>query len=265
MERKEFLKLALATAGLAVVNPFKVVDLFESEKDVILPFLDGKREVTLLKPKVSLINKVDAQVYGYYNNFSYNNLAPYQQWYAYQRAVAEWNAQMQYWRQQQYYTWLQQSHIQQMQSVLNQYSNHQHIGEPQVWPEVRSIYAFAKDNFSQPTLFGINKDRHDVAIKDNLQGAAKIWEAVNQHYSSQGGPQFGYSEAQKTVGPQSSETNAAIRLPNNDIKIGKAYDTRNGIVAISKPTDLVRDNTTGKVGQLAKFVTGPDGEQYKVV
>jgi hypothetical protein len=265
MERKQFIKVAFATTGLVIANPFSILDIFDPEKDVMLPFLDGKRSVTLLKPKVNAINTAHAQVGGYYGNYNYGNLAPYQQWHAYQQALAEWNARMQYWQQQQYYAWLQQAHIQRMQAALNHYSNYQHIGDPQVWPQVRSIYAYAKDNYNQPTLFGINQSRQEVAIKDNLEGAAKIWNAVNQHYTNQRGGEFGSKEAQKTVGPQSSETNAAIRLPDNSIKIGKKYNTANGIVAISNPNEQVRDNNTGQVGRLAKFVTGPDGEQYAVV
>lgn len=258
MERKQFLKAALATTGLVVVNPFSILDIFDPEKDVILPFLDGERSVTLLKPRIGLTNNAHAQVNGYYGSYNYGHLAPYQQWYAYQQAVAEWNMRMQYWRQQQHYAWLQQAHIQRMQAALNHYSNYQHIGDPQVWPHVRSIYAFAKDNYNQPTLFGINQSRQEVAVRDNLEGSAKIFNAVTQYY--------GQSEAEKTVGPQSSESNAAIRLPNsNEIRLGKQYRTSNGIVAISHPNEKVRDNTTGQVGRLAKFVTGPDGEQYAVV
>ncbi|CAN0450905.1 unnamed protein product, partial [Ectocarpus fasciculatus] len=254
MKRAQFLKAALATSGLTITNPLSFFEIFISDKDVILPFMDGNRSVTLLRPKISPVGLVKAQVNGYYGSYSYGYLAPYQQWYAYQQAVAEWSRRMQYWQQQQYYTWLQQAHAQRMQAVLNHYSNYQNIGEPQVWPQVRSIYAFAKDNFNYPTLFGINKSRREVAVKDNVQGAAKIFNAVNQYY--------GESEAEKTVGPQSSESNAAIRLPNNDIKLGRQYDTANGIVAVSHPNEIVRDNTTGQVGRLAKFGTGPDGEQY---
>ena len=214
MERKEFLKAVIATTGLSVVNPGSVLDFLEPEKDVILPFMDGKRSVTLLKPRVSLMNKAQAQVSGYYGSYNYANLAPYQQWYAYQQAMAEWNMRMQYWRQQQFYAWLQQAHVQRMQTVLSHYNNYQHIGEPQVWPQVRSIYAFAKDNFNQPTLFGINQSRQEVAVRDNLEGSAKIFNAVSQYY--------GQSEAEKTVGPQSSESNAAISLPNSsEIRLGK--------------------------------------------
>lgn len=254
MERKHFLKAALATTGLALVNPFSVLDIFDFETDVILPFIDGNRKVTLLKPKISLFNSVKAQNYGYYNNYNYGNLAPYQQWYAYQQALAEWNMRMQYWQQQQYYAWFQQAHMQKMQSVLSHYSSSQHIGQPDVWPEVKSIYAFAKDNFNQPTLFGINSNRHEVAVKNNVKGAAKVFDAINNYY--------GHGEAEKTVGPQSSEVPAAITLPGGNRMLGVSYDTKNGSLSISN--DQVRADN-GQVGKLIKYVTGPDGAQYKVV
>lgn len=256
MERKKFIRTALATTGLVMMNPFSLLDILEPETEVLLPFIDGKRKVTLLKPKRSLFNSVQAQSYGYYNNYSYGNLAPYQQWYAYQQALAEWNTRLAYWQQQQYYAWLQQVHIQRMQTVLSHYNNYQYIGQPDVWPTVKSIYAFAKDNFNQPTLFGINKSRQEVAINSNLKGAAKIFNAVNQYY--------GNNEAEKTVGPQSSEKPAKITLPNNDFKWGKYYKTENGVLAVSNPDQKVMADN-GYVGQLAKYVTGPDGEQYAVV
>lgn len=253
MNRKKFIKTASATLTLTIFNPLQIVEELVPEQEVYLPFIDGMRKVTRLKSENSLVNNATAQYY--YGGYSYGSLAPYQNWYAYQQALHQWQQQMLYWRQQQYYAWLRRSHIQRMQQLLYQYRNYQQIGQPQVWSNVKSIYGFARDNYAQPTLFGLNKYRNNVSVKDNIKGAAKIFDAINNYY--------GASEAQKTVGPQSSESNAAIKFGNKYL-YGKKYDTENGIVAISNPDQKVTADN-GKVGQLAKYVTGPDGEQYAVV
>lgn len=256
MKRKIFIKAIMATSVLTVVDPLRLLESLEPEKDITLPFVDGHRTVTLLKPKSEWVSKLNAQYYygSYYNSYSYSNLANYQYWYNYQQAVSYYQQSMARW-QQQYYTWMQQSHVQQMQRLLQQYRSYQQIGQPDVWPAVKSIYAYAKD-YSGPTLFGLNKYKQAVATKDNLQGAAKIFDAINNHY--------GQREAERTVGPQSDEKLARITLPNGQYKNGKYYDTDNGFLAVSNPDELVRADN-GKVGRLAKYVTGDDGQQYAVV
>lgn len=99
MERKYFIKTVLATATLSAISPFALVELLKEKEDIILPFADGMRKITLLKPKKGLIANLEAQVgyqtqYGYQQSYNYNLLAPYQEWYAYQQALANWNQQI---------------------------------------------------------------------------------------------------------------------------------------------------------------------------
>jgi|GEM_PF-3544127 hypothetical protein len=257
MERNVFLKSLALTAGFTIANPWGLVEEFlEPSKDITLPFPRGvKKVVTILRPKTGIFNKVDAQQitnFGYHQGYNYNNLAQYQQMYAYQQAVNQWDAY--YRQQQQYYTWLQTEHFRQMQYLLQQNSNYQQIGVPNIWEHIRSMYAFAKTPGTQPTLLGLNSARSSIGIRDTLKGAANVWDEVNEYYDEK--------EAQKTTGPQSSEIRAAITIPNNITLRGKGYETKNGALAVSD--ELVKSED-GEVGKLVKFETGPDGEQYMVV
>lgn len=145
MNRQTFMKSMLATATFSVFNPFGVLDLFTPVKDIVLPFIDEEKKITLLKRSKGLVEEANSQnyqtQYGYHSNYNYNTLAPYQEWYAYQQAIAQWNYYYQ--QQQQYYAWLQQAHLQQMQYLMQQYNGYQ-IGVPAVRPAIQSIYAFAK-------------------------------------------------------------------------------------------------------------------------
>lgn len=261
MERKFFIKSTLATAALSVIDPFSVFDLFEEERDIMLPFIGGMQKITLLKRKSRLIPALNAQTgyhtqYGYQQSYDYGSLAPYNQWYAYQQAVAYWNQQLVAWQQQQQYNyWLQQSHIYRMQYMLSQYQGNQQIGQPSIAPAVRGIYGFAKDSYNQPTLFGLNTQQAPVEVKHTVKGAAKIFDRVNKFY--------GGEEAERAVLPQTSEGLAQIVLPNNTMLAGKYYHTEKGTVAISNPDQKVLSQD-GTEGQLGKYVT-KDGLQYMVV
>ena len=261
MERKSFIKTVLATATLSVINPFTVFDLFEEEKDIMLPFIGGMQRITLLKHKASLVSDLTAQSayyspYAYQQSYHYSHMAPYDQWYAYQQAVAYWNQQLLVWQQQQQYnSWLQQSHIQRMQYLLSQYQGSQKIGQPSLAPTVQSIYGFAKDSNERPTLFGLNSQQTPVEIKDTVPGTAKIAEVVTEAYGEQ--------EAEVAVLPQSSEGKALMTLPNNSMLNAKYFKTARGTVGVTDPGQPVVA-ANGRVGQLGKFVT-KDGEQYMVI
>lgn len=256
MKRKSFLKSIVLTTGFSMVNPSGILDLLEPSKDVILPFPRGlKRKITILKSKIGFFNGISAQYqipYSYHQGYNYNNLAQYQQMYAYQQAAAQWNNY--YRQQQQYYTWLQAEHIRQMQYILQHYSSYQQIGDPNIWGHVTSMYAFARNQGYQPVLFGLNSSKDEVAIKDTLKGAANVFDEVNDYYNE--------NEAQKSVGPQTSEVRASIKIPNNIILKGKGYETKNGALAVS---DELVQTEDGEVGKLVKYHTGEDGQQYMVV
>ncbi len=254
MNRKHFLKSLALTTGFSVVNPSGLLEFFSPVRELILPFPRGvKKKVTILAPKQGLFNQVSAQnirtTYDYHQGGNYNSIAAYGQWYEYQQAAAQWNAYVQ--QQQQYYNWLR---TDQLQNLLQQYSPYQQIGSPSVAEHVRSVYAFAKNYNTPPVLFGLNRNQNQVATKDTLEGSYNVWEEVADYY--------GNKEAQKTVAPQSSEVRATIKIPNNILLQGKGYETNNGALAVSD--DLVEDED-GEVGNLVKYRTGPDGEQYMIV
>ncbi|MCJ8210408.1 hypothetical protein MUY27_11870 [Mucilaginibacter sp. RS28] len=259
MKRRAFVQALACTSTLAVINPLEIMNYFEPARDVVLPFIDGKKTVTILAPKRILVNQAQAQYqvpYGYQGAYAYGNMAPYQNWVAQQQAIAQWQQQMLYWQQQQYAAWLNQQHIMAVQNMMYQYQGQQ-IAPPQVWPGVRSIYGFAKDYSNTPTMIGVNEYAQPVASKETLRGAAKIFASVNQYYDEQ--------EAERTTGPQTVEQPVQISIPNNSMTLrGKAYGTKNGFVAVSNPDQPVQSND-GRVGRLGKYVTGPDGEQYTVV
>jgi hypothetical protein len=255
MNRKYFLKSLALTTGFSIVNPSGVLELFAPVRDLILPFPRGvKKKVIILAPKQGLFNEVSAQhyvrtPYGYHTGGNYNSIAAYGQWYAHQQAVAQWNSYVQ--QQQQYYNWLQAN---QMQYLLQQYSSYQQIGPPSIWEHVRSVYAFAKNYNTPPVLFGLNRNQNQVATQETLEGASNVWEEVADYY--------GKKEAQKTVAPQTSEKRAKIKIPNNIFLNGNGYETDNGALAVS---DELVETEDGEVGNLVKYQTGPDGEEYMIV
>lgn len=253
MKRRIFLKAISTTSLLSIINPLGLFDDLIPEEEVMLPFIDGIRKVSKLQLTP---NAAELYAHNYYCDYSYDAMAPYREWYAYQQALAVWEQQMMYWMQQeQYYAWLKQFYIQKMKQLLYVYRGHMQIGLPQIWDHIESIYGYARDKYGQPILFGLNQYQNNVAVKDNLIGASKIFYTISNYY--------GLNEAQKTVGPQSTEVPAAIEFGNNFL-FGKKYDTENGLLAVSNPNQLVRADN-GKVGRLAKYVTGPDGEKYGVV
>ncbi len=257
MDRKKFLQSLALTTGITVVNPLGLLDFFSPIQETMLPFPRGvMKKVVILKERVGAVEKLNAQYvrtpYGYHQGYNYNYLAQYNQMYAYQQAAAQWNAYYQ--QQQQYYAWFQNEYQRQMQALLQQYSNYQQISAPKVMEHIRSLYAFANNPGSSPTLFGLNSQKSDVAIKNTLKGAASVWDEVSDYYSEK--------EAQKTVGPQTSEGRAAIKIPGNIILNGRGYETKNGGLGVSN--DLVQTED-GEVGNLVKYKTGPDGEQYMVI
>jgi hypothetical protein len=141
-----------------------------------------------------------------------------------------------------------------MQYLIQQYSNYQQISAPKIMEHIRSLYAFANTPGYSPALIGLNGQKNNVAIQDTLKGAASVWDEVSDYYSDK--------EAQKSVGPQSSERPATIKIPGNILLKGKGYETKNGALGVS--SDLVQTED-GKVGNLVKYRTGPDGEQYMVI
>ena len=159
MDRKFFLKTFLASGSLVVFNPLSVIDLISPRKSVRLPFIDGMKEICLLEHKTNFVNEASAQYqtpYSYHAGYNYGYLAPDQQWYSYQQAVAQWNAYYQ--QQQQYYAWLNQQYMQQMDYLLQLYGQNNQIGSPNIMPHIQSTYAFAKNPNSTPVLFGINSN-----------------------------------------------------------------------------------------------------------
>lgn len=254
MNRKYFLKSLALTAGFSIVNPTRVLEFFAPNRDFILPFPRGvKKKVRILTPKQGLFNEATAQQvrtpYSYYSGGNYNNMATYGQWYANQQAIAQWNAYVQ--QQQQYYNWLR---WEQLQYLLQQYSHYQQIGTPTVAEHVRSVYAFAQNYDTSPVFFGLNRNQNKVAIQETVEGAYNVWDDVADYY--------GRKEAQKTAAPQSSEKRATIKIPNNILLNGKGYETDNGALAVS---DELVETEDGEVGNLVKYRTGPDGEEYMIV
>ena len=257
MEKREFIKKIAASTALLAFNPLSVLKISKNDRKVVLPFIDGEKEVILLGYRHFNQNEVMAQ-YGWdYLNYgiNYNYLAAYQTFYAYQQALNNWQQMYNQWMAQQYYAWLNSYYWQAMQNALNFYRNYQ-VTPPTPWNSIKSIYAFAKDYQNKDTFFGINKQYNQVAISETLLGADKVYQKVSNTY--------GLEEAQKTVGPQSSERNSAITLPDNSILYGKGYDTVNGTVSVSNKDQLVRSND-GKTRRLVKYVTGPDGVRYELM
>jgi hypothetical protein len=259
MDRKIFLKHLALTSTFTVSNPLYLAELFSPMREVLLPFPQGtKKLVTLLSSPQEYVvaQKINAQTAipyaNYSNNFSYNYLAPYQQWYSYQQAINYWNNF--YYQQQNYYSWLENSYLSAMQQLLMQYQNYQQIGQPTIWNDIESLYAYVGNSYNGHKFIGLNSDQVPVSISNTIPGAGNAWSAVNSDY--------GENEAQRAVGPQSSEVNAAIKLPNNMQIRGKGYKTKNGALAVSDSYVQTEDN---QIGKLVKYRTRKDGEQFLVV
>tara|TARA_R110001599_G_scaffold353775_1_gene597172 strand:+ start:10829 stop:11578 length:750 start_codon:yes stop_codon:yes gene_type:complete len=249
MNRRHFVKSISAT-GLYFCGGAAFTELFKHSEEVRLPSLDG--ELTLQLPQTSsgFISSAHADTYNFYNH-SYQNMAPYQNMVAYNIALQEWRRQL-YQYQMQRYQWIQQQHIQRLQQMMTNYSGYQ-IGNPSPWDSVRSIYGFAVSN-NKPTLFGLNSNSESVQIQRSVQGAGAVFRKVGEYYNQ--------NAQEQVVGPQSSESPAKIVLPNGSTLDGNGYQTQTGGLAVSN--EIVR-SADGKVGQLAKYKLGKDGNQYLIV
>ena len=101
---------------------------------------------------------------------------------------------------------------------------------------------------------GVNSRSKQVAIKNTLGGAETVFGRV--------GDFFGQKTQQRVIGPQTSETRARIVLPSGDTLPGNGYKTKDGGFAVSNETVASAD---GRVGRLAKYTLGKDGNQYLII
>lgn len=248
MNRRKFLKNS-AILGLSYTSASLLLNVFNDGEEVILPSVEGDLKVLIPRASMGIVSSAYAQSY-YYNN-SYQQMAHYNEMLAYQRALVEWRRQLAYYQVQQY-QWIRQQQIIALQNLMVKYSNYQ-IGQPKPWDSIESIYGFAVYN-NQPTLFGVNSKSKPVSIKKTVQGAGAVFEKVGEY--------FNQSTQEKATGPQTSESPAKIVLPNGSTLDGNGYKTKYGALGVSN--DIVQTQD-GKVGQLAKYKLGKDGNQYLVV
>jgi len=249
MNRSTFIKTLFATGVISIIDPLWIADELLPDDEFILPFLSGNRKIRILRPKNGILSTAQAQ---YYRGYNYGSFAPYHQWYAYRQAQQVWQQRMRQWQAQQ--NWISRMHLQRMQTLMGRYQNYQNIGQPSMFPSIQSIYGYASNNQSNPTLFGLNGNAQPLAIQDTTKGAAKVFASINEAYNDQ-------DEALKSAAPQSSEGNTYMPLPNGKKLSAKYFDTKNGDLKLSNELEEAAD---GSKGQLAQFVTR-HGKHYEIV
>ncbi len=252
--RRAFLKTRVLGGAAALLGLGELARQVLPGRDIVLPFLEGPRRIRLLAPGPGLWAPAHAQNFRYYAGGSYGAMAPYDEWLAHAQARQRWEAQMAAWRAMQQYQWMQAAHQARMRMILAQYQNYAWVGKPDVWDSVQSVYGFAKDNAGTPVLFGMGADRSQVQVKASLKGASSVWSKLGEHYAR--------DEQERAVGPQSAEVPVKIMLPDGSALAGNGYKTAHGALGVSRQTVQTAD---GQVGNLAKFTTGPDGNQYLVI
>jgi hypothetical protein len=248
MQKRSFLKLM--GVGAAAVSLDTVLTL---QREISLPFLDGQQTIVVMPTIFEALPEATAQMYGFHSGGGYGQFVSANQWNQYMAAQQQWMDQMAAWQQMQRYQWLQAQHIQRMREVMAQYQSYDHVGTPEVWESVQSIYGLAKTN-GNPVLFGMNSERNHVGAKRTLKGASSVLDLISNSFDRE--------TMEKTVGPQNMESPVLISLPDGSNLLGDGYETVNGHLAVSTGNVVAKN---GKTGKLAKFAIGPDDNKYLVV
>ena len=250
MNRRMFLKSA-AYAGAFVVGGPLVSNVLDFSYDIILPSWDGEITVTVSR-KLGERQAAYAQLPGI-GYAPYLALMPYQEVLARESALAAWQQQLIAYETQ--HEWIREREISAMRAVMAKYSNCE-LTQPRLWDAIPSIYWVTHRPAGTPVMFGINHAGEPVHICKTLPATAGVFSAVQDLFDKQ--------RAERAAGPQSSELQATIILPQGDRFDGYAYKTIVGAVGITDRADFV-DRKSGKVGHLVKYKTEKDGEKYMLV
>lgn len=252
ISRRQILSFGIGTTALMFLPSLQQLAI--PTRWITLPGLDGPFEVQLPRHDWAT---------AYAQGFFYNS-TPYEQAAVFYQQQMQ--MQMQYWaarqawlerevwrRQMQAHRWAQEQHRRAMEDFMRRNPSYQYANRPTPFPHVESVYAVALDRQQTPVLFGANREGKPVEIKHTVKGASAAFNLLKN---------IGQEDAERSVGPQTSEVKAQIELPNDGEFIpARGYETANGVLAVSTDNYETRD---GRTGAIAKYETR-DGERYMIV
>ena len=250
MNRRIFLKSA-AYAGAFVAGGPLVSNVLDFSYDIILPSSDG--EITVTVPRKLVEVQTAYAQFGVNPYAEYLQMMAYQEMLAYEAALVAWQQQVIAYQAQ--YEWIRQREISAMQAVMARYRNYD-VTQPRPWDAIHSIYGVARQPSVMPVMFGINREGDSIRNSKTFPATAAVYNDVLDRSSKK--------RAEKVAGPQTNDHAAHITLPNGDKLTGNAYETTVGAVGITDMSGFV-DRKNGNVGQLVKYKTGRDGEEYMVI
>lgn len=252
--RRLFLKRNVLGAAVATIGVGEIARSLGNIEWVRLPTMQGELRIREIPDAGRILSKANAQGYSYHSGGSYTAMAPSADWVAYVMARQRWEMQMAQWYAAQQYQWMMMAHRQRMLQILAQYESYPQVGRPKVYPTAHAVLGFARESSGQPVWFGMTEDKKHVEVKKSLKGASKAWDAIGKLYDD--------GERESAVVPQSTEKVLQITLPNGNKLLGNGYKTTNRGLGVSLEKVQAED---GRVGNLLKFTTGPDGENYLVI